>query len=109
MKFGKTETGRGTFELKAEAPLSNPRDSIPIHSADFNFSDPPAGWGKLEPREDGIWLTDISWSSAAKELFEREPLYLAPAFTVNGDGDVDRLISASLTATPADPNASRIE
>lgn len=109
MKFGKTETSRGTFHLKEDASLTNQRESIPIHSADFNFGDPPAGWGRLEPREDGIWLTDISWSQAAKKLFEREPLYLAPAFTVSVDGEVDCFSSASLTATPADPNATRIE
>ena len=113
MRAGKTESMRGTFDLTPEAARANEGKELPIHSSDFNFGDPPAGWGRIQARADGIWLTDISWSKAAKDLLENRPekcppIFVSPAFTVVKN-KVERIISTSLTASPPDPEATRIE
>ena len=109
MRAGKTESMRGTFDLTPEAARANEGKELPIHSSDFNFGDPPAGWGKIQARADGIWLTEIRWSCEVKAAMEHlsKHAYVVPAFTYEGDR-VQEVVSASLTSTPASTDATRL-
>ena len=108
MRFGTTET-----LLTREAAEANAGKSVAIFSDNFNIHEQPAGWGQTEVREDGIWLTDISWSKQTKEFLAgmddgRQPVYLAAAFE-ELDRHVVNIVCASLTTTPADMKATRVK
>lgn len=65
---------------------------------------PAAGWFKrLEWREgDGLYVVDARWTpAAAKMLTSREYRYVSPVFSYGKDGQVNRIVSAALTNTPA--------
>lgn len=117
MRLGKTSTLRGSFELTREAAKACAGSSVAIQASDFDMGDRPAGYGRIEAREDGLWVTDISWSLAATELLSRKrtpaaedpPVFLVPAFTFEGDGEVKRVIATSLTTMPADADATRVK
>jgi hypothetical protein len=97
LRFGKAGTIRTLYGK-----------SIPISSSSLNTEGEPAGWGRIEVREDGIWLTDIKWNKVEAIIRSSGlPVYLVPAFTVIGDTAVE-ILSASLTTTPSDPNATRV-
>ena len=108
MRFGTTET-----LLTREAAEANAGKSVAIFSDNFNIHEQPAGWGQTEVREDGIWLTGISWSKRATELLAgmdggKHPVYLAAAFE-ELDRHVVNIVCASLTTTPADMKATRVK
>lgn len=108
LKFGTTETVKGPFELSEDAAILNAGKSIPIQN-NFNHEEQPAGWGRTDVREDGIWLTEISLSKKARDLMDGDTtMYIVPAFT-HLDGQVVQLVCASITAFPADKNATRIK
>lgn len=61
-----------------------------------------AGWGNLELRDDGVYLTNIKWTdTAADYLKNAEFRYLSPAFKLNDDGEIIELINVALVNMPA--------
>lgn len=116
IKMGKTVAQQGTFELTPEVAQSNSGQSVPIDPRDFSglygaIVGCPAGWARTEAREDGLWLTEISWSKEAQELFQTDstPQYVVPAFENDEGGKITRVISASLTNQPSDTKATRLK
>lgn len=60
------------------------------------------GWGKLEVRDDGLWLADIKWTEeGADRLRTKRQRYVSPAFVVDKDDRVVSLTNVALTALPA--------
>jgi hypothetical protein len=113
MRLGTTETLKGPFLLTREAAEANAGKLVPISSGNFNVHEQQVGWGQTEVREDGIWLTGISWSKRAKDFLAGmddggQLVYLAPAFEELGH-QVVNIVCVSLTATPSDTKATRVK
>ena len=61
-----------------------------------------AGSFELEARPDGLWMTNIRWTSDADTYLRgREYRYLSPSFSVDEDGRVVDLHNVALTPNPA--------
>lgn len=65
-----------------------------------------AGWFKLEMRDDGLWASDIQWTSkAAKALEEREFRYFSPFLYLDIEtAEIRELVNVALTNLPATMN-----
>ena len=60
------------------------------------------GWFKLTLRNGELWATSVSWTpDGARRLNERTQRYISPAFTVDKDGRVSKVLNAALVAMPA--------
>lgn len=63
---------------------------------------PAAAWCGLEVRKDGLWATNIRWTSRARQLIEaKEYRYFSPLFEHDDAGHVLNIINVALTNTPA--------
>ena len=61
-----------------------------------------AGRGKLELRDDGLYLVEISWTPQATEYLKNgEYMYLSPAFKLNDEGEIVELMNVALVNMPA--------
>lgn len=62
-----------------------------------------AGWGKIEVRADGLWITAIRWTpDAARKVATRAFRYLSPAFRAEPKtGEILSLENVAITNFPA--------
>lgn len=62
-----------------------------------------AGWFRVEPREDGLWATNVSWTEkAAAKLAAREFRYFSPVvFFDPKSKEITAVFNAALTGNPA--------
>lgn len=61
-----------------------------------------AGWGKLELRLSGLWVTHIQWTPAATaKIAAKEFRYLSPALLQDKNGEIVGLQNIALTNNPA--------
>lgn len=60
------------------------------------------GWGKLEVRDDGLYLVNVTWTpDGERRLKEKTQRYVSPAFYVDEKNRVVELVNVALTALPA--------
>ena len=82
---------------------TDPKTKQPV-KLDYRSPDgtaPAAGWGRLESRADGLWLTEITWTDKAQRMLSaREYRYFSPVITAPG-GNVIGIKSVALTNRPA--------
>lgn len=111
--FGKNPTEKGVFLLtKADAAaclkawqnrgtdLSWDYEHAVVKDGADNA--PAAAWCGLEVRKDGLWATNIRWTSRARQLIEaKEYRYFSPLFEHDDAGHVLNIINVALTNTPA--------
>ena len=109
-----TKDGRGPYTLKdaqavIEASMADPVEMVIDydHQTDLGLmarkgvTAPAAGWIKgLEADEDGIWGL-VSWTDAGdRAVASQEYRYISPVFLHDKDGNVQKILRASLTNTP---------
>lgn len=111
--FGAIETTKGTFlfdDQSAALALQHWQawgNDLSIdyeHQALENGSGPApaAGWFQLEARGDGLWAVNVRWTERAAALLRaREYRYFSPAFELDEQGRIVRLINLALTNLPA--------
>lgn len=114
-RFGENDTLKGTFILTrpgAEEVMARYREHgvdlmLDYEHDSLNPGATPeqrkaAGWGKIEIRADGLYLTNIKWTPRATEYLKHaEFRYLSPAFNVNDENEIIELINVALTNLPA--------
>ena len=112
---GVNETTKGPFlynPLLAEYLTfhSHTADTLPIDINHLSFSQDTdvknhraVGYFKLEPREDGLWATEIEWTPEGQELLTNKAFkYTSPTFYVAEDGmTIVEIAGLSLTNNPA--------
>lgn len=111
--FGKNETEKGTFVLsKADAAACLTAwkargtdlswDYEHAVTKDSTGPCPAAAWCSLEVRGDGLWATNIRWTSTALKLLEaKEYRYFSPFFEHTEAGHILNVINIALTNIPA--------
>lgn len=74
-----------------------------LRAADNGKPAPASGWfGTLEWRADGLYATDVEWTTAAAAMIvAKEYRYLSPVFTYDSQGRVTGLLHVALTNNPA--------
>lgn len=116
--WGVNDTSKGKFVLTrtsaAEVMARHREHGVDLmldyehHSLDPNATPEQkkaSGWGDLQVRDDGLWLTNIRWTpQAAEYLKAAEFRYLSPAFNVDDENQVIELINVALTNLPATHN-----
>jgi phage I-like protein len=107
----KGRDGRGPWKADLPAVIAATTDWLAgaeavidfDHAADLGKGTPApaAGWIKqFEARQDGLWGR-VEWTDRGKEsLQSREYRYLSPVFQHSKDGQVMRVLRASLTNSP---------
>ena len=64
-----------------------------------------SGSCELEVRDDGLWITNITWTPQADQYLRNgEFRYLSPAFNVDDGNNIVELINVALTNLPATHN-----
>jgi hypothetical protein len=64
------------------------------------------GWFQLEVRNDGLWAVNVRWTPDGEQrLREKRQRYTSPAFEVDEDGRIMRILNTALVAMPATYNA----
>lgn len=65
--------------------------------------DPDArGWFTLGAGEEGLWAENVRWTAdGERRLREKLQRYTSPAFDVDADGTIVRIVNVALTALPA--------
>jgi phage I-like protein len=114
--LGKNATSKGTFVLD-EAGLASVMAAYAEHGVDLSldyehqaFADngkpaPAAGWFKPEARADGLWAVNVRWTPPATEMLRnKEYRYFSPAFQVDKQMRITRLLNVALTNLPATKN-----
>lgn len=90
----------GPFELTTEAAqlIAAKRPATPLR-CDMNGPSRAAGWGRLEVREDGLWLVDVSWTQQGLDAL---PFYdsLSPYFVTRKD-KIEDVLEIWLARSPA--------
>lgn len=111
--FGAIETTKGTFlfdeqsialVLQSRQAWGNDLSIDYEHQALENGSGPApaAGWLQVEARGDGLWAVNVRWTERADVLLRaREYRYFSPAFELDEQGRIVRLINLALTNLPA--------
>lgn len=67
------------------------------------------GWFKLAVRDGELWAVNVTWTSDGEmRLREKRQRYISPAFNVDAENRVTRVINAALTALPATYNAQAL-
>lgn len=94
--------------LIAEYQASDGRDLVGIDVDHMTFDvGPPEshasmGWFRLSFEDDGVWARDVQWTDQGARLLEQRAFrYLSPAFNVDEDGHLARIINVALTNVPA--------
>lgn len=108
----RTADGRGPYRVKAMQSICaasiQPGKKLPLdeaHSTDKGAAlgqpHPARGWiTQLEPRDDGIW-GKVDWTKSGTALMEDKAYAgISPAILHDKDGNVLKVLRASLTNTP---------
>lgn len=74
-----------------------------LHAAESGTGEAPAaGWFSPAVKDGELWADNLRWTSKAKQyLSGGEYRYFSPAFLVDEDGRVTRLLNVALTNLPA--------
>lgn len=108
-KFGVNDSDKGAVVLdkRGAAAMIRHRGTRDVmidleHASIDGSGDQDArGWGKLEVRDDGVYVTNVRWTpDGARRLEERTQRYVSPAFYAP-DGRVTALVNVALTSLPA--------
>ncbi len=121
--FGTTRTRKGDFELtpdSAKEVMANYVDHVGANAQadlplmlDFEHKSldpaaPPeqmraAGWGRLELRDDGIWLSGVRWTEEAENYLRSGQFrYISPAFLADEKTRaITEILNVALTNLPA--------
>jgi phage I-like protein len=61
------------------------------------------GWGKLQLSADGsLWAVGVKWTAdGIARLTGKRQRYISPAFTVDGQSRIERIVNIALVAMPA--------
>lgn len=117
--YGKTETTSGPYifdEAAAQSVMAAYADKGVELMLDYDHAsislalDPSragkaAGWFQLELREGELWAVNVRWTEPAAEALRlKEWRYFSPAFRVDKDGRVEKLVNVALTNIPATKN-----
>jgi len=114
-KFGENPTEKGKFIFDAESA----RQVIEAYKAHGvrkmfdlehlsldpdcpNFDPDPRAWSDLEAREDGLYSVAVDWlPDGARRLREKLQPYVSPAFEVDDDNRITKIINIAMTSLPA--------
>lgn len=113
--FGVIKTRKGTFTftrrsaqlcMKMWGQLGR-EFGFDYEHGTFDKNVPPkervaSGWGKVELRKDGLWVTGITWTpDAARKIAAKEFRYLSAALLHNKQGEIVGVENCALTNLPA--------
>lgn len=60
------------------------------------------GWGRLDVRDDGLWLVDVRWTEKGRACLDaRTQRYVSPTFVPDERGRVIAIVNVALTSLPA--------
>jgi phage I-like protein len=66
-------------------------------------------WFDLEVRNGELWAVNVNWTpDGARRLSEKTQVYISPAFEVDDDNRVTKIINVALCAMPATYNATQL-
>ncbi len=112
-KQGLNETSKGTFlfDEKAAALVmayyADQGNELHLDYEHQMLADPPiqapaAGWFKPQVRDGELWATDVRWTPRALAYLQgKEYRYFSPAFDVDEDLRITKLLNCALTNYPA--------
>lgn len=120
-RAGKNATLKGTF-LWTDRSVELVKQQWAKLGRDFGFDyehgslDPSvapkdreaAGWGRIDPRPDGLWVTGIQWTGPALEKIAAKAFrYLSPTPQIDtASGEIVGCLNCALTNLPATLNAA---